>query len=113
MKYETFMTVTQEQADMYNRFIGITGQEAYDKYGLKGDECISETFFFEDGTEAEIKIVIPINEDSYTWTEGILYDRTGKFISCTEPCEDFLGEWCLNDHNNNNYTVNINILGGV
>lgn len=107
MKYERTKELTKEIAESYSRFIGITGKQAYDQYGLKGDECIRESFYFDNGVEAEIKIVIPIDEDSYTWTEAILWSKDGKYLGCTEPCEDFLGEWHLEDHEGNSYTVNI------
>ena len=107
MEYQRTIELTKEIADSYSKLIGITGEQAYSRYGLKGDEYISESFYFNNGVEAEIKIVIPINEDSYTWTEAILWDKDGKYLGCTEPCEDFFGEWYLEDNEDNSYIVNI------
>ena len=106
MKYEKTLTIPNRFYHKYQQFIGITGKQAYDLYGLKGDESISESVFFDNGIEVEVKIVIPIDEDSYTWTEAIIYDNN-QYVGCTEPSEDFFGEWYLEDNKGNQYTLNI------
>ena len=84
----------------------MTGDETYNKYGLKRDECITQTVKFDNGYEADIKLVIA-DGDSYNWTEGILFNTNGQQVALTEPSEDFFGEWYFEDHEGNQYFATI------
>lgn len=106
MKFTKTLTIPSDMYSRYQRYIGITGEKAYYLYGLKGDEYINKSVFFDNGIEVEIKIVIPVDEHSYTWTEACIY-KNNQYIGCTEPCEEFFGEWFLEDKEGNEYVVNI------
>ena len=107
MKYQQTLMYSEYATEGVQNLTNITGKEAYEKYGLKPDECIRESVYFENGVEVEIKIVIPIDEESYTWTEAVMYDKNGKYLGCTEPGEDLFGEWHLEDPEGNEYLVKV------
>lgn len=95
-----------EKADMeyINTLLRLTGDEIYQKYGLKRDEVITRTAIFPDGVEADINLVICDGEDK-PYTEGILFDH-GAEVTNTE-CEDFFaGEWVF-DYKGTTYTVRV------
>lgn len=96
-------TINPKNPERLKELENITGQEAYDKFGLKEDETIIETVKFENGYEADIKLVIP-DEESYTWTEAVLFDEKGNQVAYTEPSDAFFGEWILED-DNDVYTI--------
>lgn len=76
---------------MINNLLKLTGDEIYQKYGLKRDEVITHTSTFPDGTEADIKLVICEGEEK-PYTEGVLL-KNGVQLSCTD-CEDtYTGIW--------------------
>lgn len=105
MNYKRIIELPKDRAEAIRKFENITGEEAYNKYGLKEDEVIFESYVFETGYEVEIKLVIP-SWESYTWTEAILYDKNNNQVVCTEPSDLFFGEWILVDEKNNDtYTV--------
>ena len=68
------------------------------------DECFSEnetyvkTYVFADGKEMDIKICgvqYRDGEDNSPWTEAVLFDENGCELACTEPSDDFFGDWVL------------------
>lgn len=83
--------------------VGITGEEAYNKYGLNEDETISETVYLPNHVEIEIKLVIPSWEDT-TWTEAVIFKDYHQ-VGYTEPSEDFFGEWELQDNEDNIFRI--------
>lgn len=105
MNYTKTIELSQERKEIIQKLENITGEEAYNKYGLKEDEIIFESATFETGYEVDIKLVIPDSE-SYTWTEAILFDIDNNQVVFTEPSDLFFGEWVLIDEKNNDkYTV--------
>ena len=82
----------------------ITGEDAYYMFGMKEDEAHTETIKFPNGYKMDIKIVVPSWED-LTWTEAVLFDSKGNQVACSEPSDYFMGEWNLEDHDGNTYTV--------
>ena len=103
--YSTEIIVPKEKAEYIKSLENITGEEAYNKFGFKEDEAVIITAHFENGFEADIKLVIPDSE-SYTWTEAVLFNK-GQEEGVTEPSDLFFGEWGLEDHNENKYVINV------
>lgn len=70
-----------------------------EKY-LRGEELqgmgvsLSETATFPDGFDMDIRCC-GTKDDSFT--EAILYDRKGREVALTEPCDAFTGCWELDD----------------
>lgn len=71
----------------------LTGDEIYQKFGLKRDEVITTTSYFENGMQMDVKLVICEGTDR-PYTEAILFDH-GSEVACSEVAEDFFGEWSL------------------
>lgn len=100
---EQTVILSKKEADFINQLLTMTGDEIYKKYGLKRDETISHTVKFQDGIEADIKLVIC--EDDVPYTEGILF-QNGAEITCTECNDHYIGTWTF-EALGNNYVVNI------
>lgn len=107
-EYTKTIKISQELSDKIKDLLELTGEECYDKYGLKRDETIVETVTFDNGNIVDIKCCIADYND-YTWTEGILFDEYGNEITYTEPSDQFLGEWQFEDEENNKYTVLVEV----
>lgn len=72
------------------------------------DLAIVKTAVFDDGLEMDIKCCgVQWEEfgDNTAWTEAVLF-RNGSEVCCTEPCDNFLGEWEL-PYGNDTYVVNV------
>lgn len=73
--------------------------ETIEKY-LRGkelqglDATLSETATFPDGFDMDIRCC---GTDVDSFTEAILYDRKGKAVALTDPCDTFTGCWELED----------------
>lgn len=107
-KHQITRTITRERADFINNLLNLTGDEIYDKYGMKRDETITETVVFDDGIEMDIKLVICEDEDM-PYTEAVLF-KDGCELICTDVEDEFVCEWELTyetDNSIDEYTVNI------
>ena len=93
----------QEKLDFINELLSMTGDEIYDKYGLKRDETIVNTAVFPDGMQADIKLVI-CDEESYT--EAVLFDKNGFQKAYTDPADEYTGDWEL-EYDDINYVVTV------
>ncbi len=89
--------VSAEKAEFINKLLTLTGDEIYAKYGYKRDETITETVKFNDNTEMDIKLVICDGKDK-PYTEAVLFDENGTEQGFTDPCDEFLGEWNIDDY---------------
>lgn len=72
------------------------------------DETFSCTANFPNGMAVDVKVCgvqYREGEDNRPWTEAVLF-RNGSEVCCTEPGENFFGEWALED-NENKYIVSI------
>ena len=109
MEYTEDLVIDYDRASAIQKLVNITGKEAYEKFGWKEDEFLSETVTFPNGAEADIRLIIP-DEESYTWTEALLFlkkaDGTTRIV-CGEPSDEFFGEWWLEDGDGNKYIVNV------
>lgn len=93
----------QEELDFINELLSMTGDEIYDKYGLKRDETIVNTAVFPDGMQADVKLVI-CDEESYT--EAVLFDKNGFQKAYTDPADEYTGDWEL-EYDDINYVVTV------
>ena len=106
MEVNVKYTVKEDKAKLIHDLENKTGQYAYDKYGFKRDEALTETIKLDNGNEVDIKLVIA-EDDDYNWTEAVMFDKDGKELAVTEPSDDFFGEWYLED-NENTYIIEVN-----
>lgn len=89
--------ISVEKTELVNKLLSLTGDEIYDKYGYKRDETITETVKFNDGAEMDIKLVICDGKDT-PYTEAVLFDKNGVEQGFTDPDDEFLGEWTVDDY---------------
>ena len=70
------------------------------------DATYSLTVHFENGYEMDVKVCgvqYREGESNLPWTEAVLFYKGSECI-CSEPCEEFEGEWSL-EYNNTKYIV--------
>lgn len=97
MTYIKEIKITQKLADEINHLL----TEIDEDFGE--DLTITKTAVFDNGFEMDIKCCGC--RDEVAWTEAVLF-HNGSEVCCTEPCDEFLGEWeCTNDVNT--YIVNV------
>lgn len=101
----TEVVLDQEELDFINQLLSMTGDEIYDKYGLKRDETIVNTAVFPDGMQADIKLVI-CDEEPYT--EAVLFDKNGFQKAYTDPENEYTGDWEL-EYDDVNYVVTVKV----
>lgn len=94
--FNTSITITPECARRAKDMLTLTGKELYGKYGWKHDETITQTVVFDDSYEMDIKCVMPISENETGWSEAVLF-KDGRECCCTDPADEFLGKWTLED----------------
>lgn len=99
------ITLDQKELDFINELLSMTGDEIYEKYGLKRDETIVHTVVFSDGMQADIKLVI-CDEDPYT--EAVLFDKNGFQKAYTDPKYEYTGDWEL-EYDDVNYAVVVKV----
>lgn len=101
----TEVVLEQEELDFINQLLSMTGDEIYEKYGLKRDETIVYTAVFPDGMQADIKLVI-CDEEPYT--EAVLFDKNGFQKAYTDPEDEYTGDWEL-EYDDVNYIVTVKV----
>ena len=101
------LQISKKDADFYDKLMDMTGKQIYDKYGYKRDETFTHTAKFENGFEADIKLVI-CDEDEYPYVEAVLFEN-GHERACSDGTGDsMLGKWYL-PYNGTEYEVNVKV----
>lgn len=99
------IALEQEKLDFINQLLSMTGDEIYEKHGLKRDETIVHTAVFSDGMQADIKLVI-CDEEPYT--EAVLFDKNGFQKAYTDPKYEYTGDWEL-EYDDVNYVITVKV----
>lgn len=99
----TEIALEQKELDFINELLSMTGDEIYEKHGLKRDETIVHTAVFSDGMQADIKLVI-CDEEPYT--EAVLFDKNGFQKAYTDPADEYTGDWEL-EYDDVNYVITV------
>ena len=73
------------------------------KYPLTEDDTFSKTAVFPDDFEVDVKCCG--NNDGPAWTEAVLFHH-GSECCCTEPGDDYFGDWEL-EYEGNTYVVHV------
>lgn len=99
-EYHIFIDILPESRVLEKTiYISEKCAKTIEKY-LRGEELqgmgvsLSETATFPDGFDMDIRCC-GTKDDSFT--EAILYDRKGREVALTEPCDAFTGCWELDD----------------
>lgn len=99
------IALDQKELDFINELLSMTGDEIYEKHGLKRDETIVHTAVFSDGMQADIKLVIC---DEKPYTEAVLFDKNGFQKAYTDPEDEYTGDWEL-EYDDVNYVVTVKV----
>ena len=109
MIFERTIYISKEEAELINKHL--TVEPTCEEECLGGDIAITHTAKFDDGIEIDIKCCgvqyEEGNESNLAWSEAVLF-KNGYELSCTEPCDEYLGEWVF-VHNNHAYCVCVKI----
>lgn len=96
------LLVDPNEARKIQNLLEMEMEEVYAKYGYKRNECITYTSKFTNNVEMEISLCFA--DEGNPYTQAVLY-KNGQEISRSD-CEDtFFGEWRLEDHTRNDYTI--------
>lgn len=112
MRYERTIKISKEEAEQINKHLTIEPTCAEECLGE--DIAIIYTAKFDNGFEMDIKCCgvqyEPYNSSNTAWTEAVLFED-GKEVCCSEVSDEYLGEWILEDDNDNEYVVIVEVEG--
>ena len=94
-KHEKTIYVSQTLLNMVNKYLTI--EPTCREECLGEDNTISVTADFGNGMEMDIKccgVQYREGESNTAWTEAVLFEN-GSEVCCTDPADDFEGEWEL------------------
>ena len=77
---------------------------------LGEDDTISYSVNFGNGMEMDIKccgVQYEEGRSNLAWTEAVLF-KNGSEVCCTEPSDEYTGEWEL-EYKGNKYIVNVTV----
>lgn len=101
---EQTIKIPKEEMKYINKLLTMTGDEIYQKFGLKRDETIVHTAQFPDNIEVDVKLVICDGDDT-PFTEAVLF-QNGCECALTPVEFEYGGEWDL-EYNGIEYIVNV------
>jgi hypothetical protein len=65
----------------------------------KGEVVFDEEAVFLNGARMAIQVIAPNEPESEPcWTQGVLFDKTGNELGCTEVGSCFLGEYVVGSY---------------
>jgi len=64
----------------------------------RGEAIFDQEFVFENGMRMAIQVIASENPDTEEcWTQGVLFNKIGIEVGCTDVGETFLGEYQIKD----------------
>lgn len=93
-----------KESEMISKLCGMTGEQAYDAYGLNRDEVITNTASFPNGVEIDVKLVIG-DGDEPNWCEAVIFKNGNDIGGLTDMSDDYFGQWELEDRDGNQYHI--------
>jgi len=108
MRYEKTLRLDKAYLEKIRGYLN--NEPTCEEECLGEDETFSEFVRFENGYYMDIYccgVQYREGESNTAWTEALLYADSGVAVAFTEPCDEFEGEWELEDDEGNTYAVNI------
>lgn len=109
MRYEKTIKISEKEADQINKHLHV--EPTCEEECLGEDIAIVNTVTFDNGIQMDIKCCgVQYNESDESntaWAEAVLF-QNGMELCCTEPEDEYLGEWIL-DYNGDEYVVYVEI----
>ena len=94
MVHRKLLTVSAQDAELIKEYLSIEPESEDECLGE--DRTITYTVKFGNGIEMDIKLCgvryDESEESNKPWTEAVLF-KNGREICCTEPDDEFFGEW--------------------
>lgn len=110
MKYIKTIKISKEEAEQINKHLHVEPTCADECLGE--DITISHTAIFDNDFEMDIKCCgVQYDEDSESntaWTEAVLF-HNGSQICYSEPDDEYIGAWSLDDEYGNEYVVIVEV----
>ena len=106
MRYEKTIYVSKKRLETIRKFLEVEPDDKYECLGEDG--FFVETAKFDNGIEMDVKccgVQYEEGESNTAWTEAVLF-KNGSEVCCSEPSDEFEGEWEL-EYNGDTYIVNI------
>ena len=103
---KVMVRVPAKEAEKINFLLSHTPASSKECFGE--DSTITHTADFGGGVEMDIKLCgvqYREGEDNTPWTEAVLFVN-GAEACCSEPAEDYFGEWSL-EYGGNTYTADV------
>lgn len=101
---EQTIKIPKKEMERINKLLSMTGDEIYQKFGIKRGQAVVHTAKFPDNIEVDIKLVI-CDGDETPFTEAILF-QNGCECALTPVEFEYGGEWEL-EYDGNEYIVNV------
>lgn len=105
MRYEKVIVINKEEATQINKHL--CEEPTCEDECLGEDIAIVNTATFNNGIQIDIKCCgVQYDEEAESnvaWTEAVMF-KNGREICCTEPSDDYFGEW-LFEYENDEYVV--------
>lgn len=86
-KYKQVIAIPSAELAIINGFLNATSKDEYQDE----DETITYTAKFPDGKEMDIKCCGC--QDDSSWTEAVLFTRSGHELACSDPNDEFACMW--------------------
>lgn len=108
VSYETAtLTLSKEIAEKLDKWLSEPeNEDDYNNNYLSEDDTFCTTAFFENGYQMDVKCCGVQYEEGTSnacWTEAVLFNSNGSEMGCSEPSDEYLGEWTIEDFNGNIY----------
>lgn len=103
--YCKFLVLTEEKEEYINHLLHTEPSCEEECYGE--DQTYTNTVVFNDGIEMDIKLCgvqYREGESNLPWTEAVLF-KSGCEIGCSEPSDEYLGEWSIKSDDDTTYKV--------
>ncbi len=108
MEYTATIIATGKKAEEIDKIIKKEPDCEKDCFGE--DEKYTVNVTFENGYTAYIDLCgvqYVEGKSNLPWTQGMLYDDNNRQVCCTEPDEEFFGDWYFEDNIGNTYNVTV------
>ena len=107
---KTTIPIEKSVAEEINHILTVEPKNADECFGE--DLAITNTAHFDNGIEIDIKCCgvqyDELNESNVGWTEAVIF-KNGSEVMCSEPSDEYFGEWYLEYHEDE-YIVNVIVI---
>lgn len=90
------IVISPENYKSLKNLEGLTGEQAYEKYGYKRDEKISCEFDLGCQYKLTVSMIIPDKEEDTVQADAVIYDiQNDTYFDAEGSSDSILGLWCF------------------